>query len=61
MEKLKKSNNQEQEANALWAIGHINKKLGNFNKGIEAYFKVLPLYRELDDNSNLAKAYFNIG
>ena len=56
-----KQGNKEQEANALWTIGYVNKKLGNYNESMEAFFEVLPIYRELDNNEYLAEAYYNIG
>lgn len=56
----KESNNKVQESNALWAIGNINKKLGNYNKSVEAYFKVLPIYKDQENTKYLAMAYFNI-
>ena len=56
----KAGNNKIREANALWSMGILNKKLGNYNKSVEAYFKVLPIYKELGDTKNVAIAYYNI-
>ncbi len=57
----KKQGNTEREASALWAIGFVNKKLGNYSESITAYFEVLRLYKESGDSMHLASTYFNIG
>ena len=55
----KKNNNIEQQANALWAMGYINYEKRNLVKSVEAYFRVLPIYKTLGNKKYLANTYLN--
>ncbi len=53
--------NQEQETNALFSIGYINLENGNYSISLDAFFKVLTIYKALGNKAYLADSYKNIG
>ncbi len=53
--------NKALEAKALWSIALINYEQGNLNASVEAYFKVIPLYKNLEKKKYVADSYYNIG
>ncbi len=57
----KKQGDIKRGASALWSIGYINYEHGDYNKSMEAFFEVIPLYKTLDNNKGEAKSYYNIG
>ncbi len=56
-----KNGNTMQEANALFSIGYLNLEKKHYHNSLEAYFKVLSIYKALGNEAYLASTYRNIG